>query len=174
MGYIIYANNKFWNEVNKEILKAIKNMKPNIEIIPPEGYEVDTTNKDPNKIIFKKSEITYDKIEEELYTKDTIRMVGFARKNVYFNFHSIQQAEKVEAINKLLNVAKYLNGNESLDKDKTYYAIYYSNESNKLGIYETRSSYIYHIAYFKTQELANRAITILGEEVIKKALQVNY
>ena len=92
------------------------------------------------------------------------------------NCTSKKQAEKLLAINKLMNVAKYLNGdwqpdwsNEKEDK----YFISYNYAINEIQTEDDlvfQNSYI----YFKFKELANQAIDILGEETIKLALCTDY
>lgn len=78
--------------------------------------------------------------------------------------------KKLHAINKLLITSKYLNGDwtpdwEDIRSDKWYVYI----NGNKL-FYDYSVSANGRIAYFKSKELAQRAIDILGEEVIKTAL----
>ena len=82
---------------------------------------------------------------------------------------------KLIAINSLLLVAKYLNKgwipNFNSCKHRNYYI---TIRGNKLFIDYCFCVNTGAIAYFKTEELAQQAINILGEEVIKQALSHNY
>ena len=80
----------------------------------------------------------------------------------------------LEALVKLINTAKYLNGDwlpvENINANNNYY-IYFSGNVLKIiphCIIHTGS------VYFKTKELAQKAIEILGEDTIRKALTLNY
>lgn len=92
------------------------------------------------------------------------------------NCTSKKQVEKLLAIIQLMNVAKYLNGNwqpdwES-DSEKKYYIKYFSKDNEVLVDYVFR--YNYPVVYFRTKDLAQRAIDILGEETIKLALSTDW
>lgn len=80
-----------------------------------------------------------------------------------------QQAEKLAAFNKLLNVAYYLsNGWKYSYRDcitPVYYLIYIKD---RIEIYT--SLYILGFPAFKSKGDAQKAIEILGEEIIKIAL----
>lgn len=97
-------------------------------------------------------------------------------RNFKNNATSKKQLEKLLAINMLMNIAKCLNGNwqPNWNNYAEYkYSIYYSHMHDKLSVndvYTTQSQSI----YFKTKELAQQAIEILGEETIKLALCTNY
>lgn len=83
------------------------------------------------------------------------------------------QLEQILALNKLMNVAEYLNEGWKPDwKDplKSKWYILWDNCSSKFEI-GYRNSYISGPVYFKTPDLALQAIEILGEEV-KLALGV--
>jgi hypothetical protein len=122
-----------------------------IKIECPEGYQIDEENSDiKNGIIkFKQKKLTYNDIAEE-------------------------QLESILALNKLCNVAKYLNKEWLPNWDDTYEKKYYFSISlDELlicPIYTTNDGAV----YFKTKELAQRAIEILGEKEIKKALILNH
>lgn len=87
-----------------------------------------------------------------------------------------RQAEKLLAINKLMNVAKYLNGdwqpNWRVYNQYKYY-ICYVNNYLKIEI-EFNTVEQGNSIYFKSRELAQQAIEILGEETIKLALCTDY
>lgn len=86
------------------------------------------------------------------------------------------QLESINALNKLCNVAKYLNSPWLPDWTNSHlpkYYIRYNYVSNQLEI-SNNSMWTNSIVYFKTKELAEKAINILDEEEIKKALTLNH
>lgn len=156
-----------------------------IKITPPEGYEIDEKNSTFEKIVFKKVEekLTYKKIAKELFSKGCYSTDTFG--NI---FHAItisnitdpnnaptkQQLEKLLALNKLMNVAHYLNDNwepnwNNIEQEKFY--IYYSNVSKTIEI-DYNCVCNSGEVYFKSRELAGQAIKILGEDIIKLALGI--
>lgn len=164
---------KYINKDNKEL-----------QIIAPEGYEVDKENSTFEKIVFKKVEekLTYKKIADKL----------FQYKNHYFidNGGSIIEAsidwhcpnvapteyqlQRLLALNKLMNVAYYLNDSWEPDWNddlQSKFFIFYNNKSKSFRI-ESNSYYNNGIVYFKSKELAKQAIEILDKETIKLALGV--
>lgn len=165
---------KYYNMEEKELKIQI-----------PEGYEIDKENSTFECIKFKKKQLTYRDVAEKLFThKDCFfpdtdgkihyvdyLVAGHTQPN---NCTSRKQAEKLLAINKLINVAKYLNGGWTPDWN--------DNKQDKYYLYLVHSNiYIYNITnmnnsivYFKTWELAERAIKILGEETIKLVLSTDY
>jgi len=156
-----------------------------ITIKVPENYEL---KQDGNTytIVEKEKKLTYEDIARKLFgnIKD-IHYIGeygdiykTGNKSIHDlnNCTSKKQAEKLLAINKLMNVAKYLNGdwqpdwsNEKEDK----YFISYNYAINEIQTEDDlvfQNSYI----YFKFEEFAKQAIEILGEETIKLALCTDY
>ena len=124
-------NNVIFKEVKKHI--DIKNNQLTIDI--PEGMEIDLENSDLAKGIvkFKKKDITYDDILQS-YATD---FGGIRVPN-----HCI---DKILAISKLMNIAKYYNGNwkpdwNNIDKYK-YYIIY--NGSDNTYAVDYNSIYTY-------------------------------
>ena len=86
---------------------------------------------------------------------------------------SEKQLEQLLALNKLMNVAKYLNGDwepSFICKSQQWY-IYYDHKDLRLSI-----DWVMHLrgasVYFKSAELARQAIEILGKEEVKKALGI--
>ena len=131
------------------IFKAINNMENNqLTIDIPEGMEIDLENSDLAKGIvkFKKKYITYGDILQECPTNFS----GLRVRN-----HCI---DKILAISKLMNIAKYYNGDwkpnwNNLNDCK--YHIIYSN-----GTYAVDYGYIciYSNIYFKNREDAQAVI----------------
>lgn len=165
---------KYYNMEEKEL---------KIEI--PEGYEIDKENSTFECIKFKKKELTYSDVAEKLFKEKTVFYItnsGLIRFEPCSQIHcsepnnctSENQVKKLVAINKLMNVAKYLNGDWTPDwndnkQDKYYLYLVHSN----IYIYDI-TNMNNSIVYFKTWELAERAIKILGEETIKLALSTDY
>ena len=136
-------------------------------------------------IVEKEKKVTYEDIARELFgSKNDIHYIGeygdifrTKAKHIYDlnNCTSKKQARKLLAINKLMNVAKYLNGDwqpdwKDIDESKYFISNY---DAGTLDIDEDivyQNSYI----YFKSEELAEQAIEILGVETIKLALCTDY
>jgi hypothetical protein len=171
---------KYMNSETKEL---------KIEI--PKGYEIDKENSTFEKIVFKKVEekLTYGKIVNELftgkkyyYTNDygTIKESADPEKVNDFcdtdpnNAPTERQLKILLAINKLMNVAHYLNdGWKPNWKDETQrkYYIYY-DINDKAFVIDHNTHFNYGVVYFKSIEIAEQAIEILGDETIKLALGI--
>jgi hypothetical protein len=152
-----------------------------LKIEAPEGYEVDWDNSSKDTIRFKKK-TEYRTVAEKL----------FLNKQTYFisvngaicscilkeypskanNATSKQQLKQILALNKLMNVAKYLNGDwEPNWNDEFEDKIYFYYSYGKLNICAKRYSN-FGCVCFKTIDLAHQAIEILGEDEVKKALGI--
>lgn len=154
----------------------------------PEGYEIDESQSTLREIVFKpiKKKLTYDDIVKELFNNKTTWYIDRKGMIVSYmasesNCHdannciSIKQAEKLLAINKLMNVATYLNNGWTPDwsnKDEAKYLITLNTEKLTLNITMFYSNCA--IVYFKTRELAEQAIEILGEDIVRLALSTNW
>lgn len=154
----------------------------NLTIIPPEGMEA---YQEGNEIKFRpvKKKLTYENVAEELfYNKDVWRFENYA-VNKYakvVNWHyctnctSEKQAQKLRAINQLMNVAKYLNGgwqpNWNSYERKYRFRIL---DTGRLDI-TYNDAFAESFVYFKSEELARQAIEILGEETIKLTLSTDW
>lgn len=150
----------------------------------PEGYEVDKENSTFEKIIFKKVEekLTYEKIAEKLFKFEThyyIDSNGVIRKNSAGwkcpnAAPTSQQLEKLLALNKLMNVAYYLNDGWEPnwnDGGQEKFYIYYNSAVKTLNV---SANFYYNggVVYFKSKEIAKQAIQILGEDIVKLALGI--
>lgn len=161
-------------------------MSQSLEFKIPEGYVFDKDNSTDEIIRFKPKKITYKDICRELFLdKHSWRLTDlgickYSKCTPSANIHhstistSRQQLEQLLALNKLMNVAKYLNGDwepdfTTINEQKHY--ISYDFEDLTLS---TDFVYIYKSsdAYFKSEELAHQAIEILGEDEVKKALGI--
>lgn len=155
-----------------------------LKIEIPEGYEVDKEKSTFEKIVFK-LQMCYRSIAQELFknnkTKYFINTRGCIEdtkiSDCFWDLNvctSEKQAKKLLAINQLMNVAKYLNGdwqpNWEEDNDSKFYI---ALELNKIRILESWVSNT-ALVYFKTEKLAQKAIDILGEETIKLALSTDW
>lgn len=158
------------------------------KITAPEGYEIDRENSTIDEIVFKpvKKKLTYGDVAKELFAGNTayyINQNGYIRESVdresFFDLNncvSSKQAEKLLALNMMMNVAEFMNdgwkvGN-MLRYDRYYWVLNASNQ--ELGLHMTSSSEINGNIYFKSQEVAREALEILGEDMVKIALSVDY
>ena len=157
-----------------------------LKIEAPEGYEIDWDNSSMNTIRFKpiKKKITYKDIRRELFfNKPSWRLLenGTAKhadiSDSAISYSTIvatsdKQLKQLVALNKLMNVAKYLNGDwepEWNDANENKFYIYCL--FGKLSICAKQRAN-HGCAAFKSEELAYQAIEILGEEEVKKALGI--
>lgn len=157
-----------------------------LKIEAPEGYEVDWDNSSMNTIRFKpiKKKITYQDVKEELFadTKEYyIESAGtiIPSKNARYYGENIivatskQQIEQLLALNKLMNVAKCLNGNWKINWRSTQEKYYIVYDYWKYVLTVTCSNCFQStLVYFESPTLAKQAIEILGEEEVKKALGI--
>lgn len=156
-----------------------------IKITPPEGYEIDKENSTFECIKFKKKSLTYEDIAKELFYRKRVTFVGIDEVGYSFcdnttykdasNATSKKQGEKLLAINKLMNVAKYLNGDWKPDWDNTeelkHYIWVSSSKSLTIGWHKCNFN---SVVYFKSETLAQQAIDILGEDTIRLALSTDW
>lgn len=159
-----------------------------LKIEAPEGYEVDWDNSSNNVIRFKpiKKKVTYQDVKEKLFPESHSSFYFGKEGAIVQTFNikylsrelllstSIQQLEQIRALNKLMNVAKYLNGNwepDWNDRHQHKWFIFYDHQLSGLylAIHYTQR---FASVYFKSEELALRAIEILGEEEVKKTLGI--
>ena len=193
--YFIYYNIISWSrslspqEYELLTLKQYKEKYMNSEtkelkIEIPEGYEVDKENSTFEKIVFKKVEekLTYEKIASKLFQYEKHyyisgdgsimnTSIGWGCPNTAPTEH---QLKRLLALNKLMNVAYYLNDGwepDWNDANQTKYFIYYNNNDKVFKI-DVNTYFNNGVVYFKSKELAKQAIEILGEEIIKLALGV--
>ena len=137
------------------IFKEIKDMEiknNQLTINIPEGMEIDLENSDLAKGIvrFKQSIITYKDVE------DTLKL-GINCKSIMVNKNNVS---KLIALSKLMNIAKYYNGDwnpnwGSLMEPKYY--IYYNTQSNIYGV-ANASSTNYSNIYFRLDKDAQAVI----------------
>ena len=148
-GYRSDNTDIIFKEINN---MEIKNNQLTIDV--PEGMEIDLENSDLTKGIvkFKQSTITYE---------DALKLC-IHHKDIIVNESS---ASKLINLNKLMNIAKYYNGDWEPDwntsKCNTYreskYYIYYENSENKYGVGYTTDINWGNI-YFKSRDDAQSVI----------------
>lgn len=142
-----------------------------IKITIPTGYVIDEENSTFECIKFKKKELTYDDISESLFkdkrahyvstSGDICDLVALEHYSDLNNGTSKKQLEKLLAINKLMNIAKYFNGDwEPKFKGERAYFIYRIKGKYYVN---THCEYADAIVYFKSKKDAEQAIKILGQ-----------
>lgn len=155
-----------------------------IKITVPEGYEIDRKNSTFECIKFKKKGLTYENIAEKLFKNKRTYFIG-AMSNisdyapegngVYLpnQAPSKKQLQRLLAINKLMNVAEYLNEGWKPDwTDSTHkWYLLWRASSKKFDITGLCCTQ-YTGPVFRTPDLALQAIDILGEDEVKLALGV--
>lgn len=152
-----------------------------IKIEVPEGYEIDRKLSTFECIKFKKAEKveTYEDVLKTLFKKDLCYMnhVGIVCHRVSDDgikpWHvctSEHQAERLKAINKVLNVAKYVNGDWNIDFNYSMFPLYMFSvdEYGDIKIVPTYSRT--QLCFFNTKKDAERALKIIGKGIIRRAL----
>jgi hypothetical protein len=161
----------------------MEGLKKILEIEVPQGYEIDKENSTFEKIVFKKveEELTYEKIADKLfqykshyYTDNNGNIMkaftGWRCPNVAPTEHQLQ---RLLSLNKLMNVAYYLNDDWKPDwEDGSQKFFMYYNTTNRDIEIDVNTYFNSGKVYFKSKELAEQAVEILGEETIKLALGV--
>lgn len=155
-----------------------------IKITVPEGYEIDKENSTFECIKFKKKALTYDEIckkltdaDEGFYYASSGAILHDDRPN-YNSFWAIgspsyKQVKQLVALNKLMNVAAYLNEKplDWNDSSQNKHFIVYRRDTHAFD-YGANQIFNESIVYFDSKEHAKQAVEILGEDVVKTALGV--
>lgn len=181
-GDIMDENIRFLNILTFDEFKELLNMEKEIKIKVPEGYEIDKENSTFECIKFKpiKKAETYNDVARELfldkqaYFIDTFgRVSTVIPKNDYNDSNNCvteKQAQKLLAINKLMNVAKYLNKDWKPDwnnaNQKKYYLVMKWNTLSTTYSWTIPCGTV----AFMNEETILRAKEILGEDTIRLAL----
>ena len=166
----------------KTLSKAINNMNT-LEIEIPPDKEIDWKESEKqNKIVLKDKQLTYEDVCKKLfngetYYTNTSGKICSSNITQYVtdpnNATTKHQLECILAKNKLANVAKYLNDGWNIDSHSSFGYIIIDGGFTEFKIEYTA---VYSIEssgriVFKTKELAQQAIKILGEETVKLALE---
>lgn len=163
-----------------------------MKVVAPKGYEIDRENSTLECIKFKPidKKLTYEDVAKTLFCDDECWYIDeyahinrccdgvteYVSKNP-INCTSKKQAEKLFAINKLMNVAKYLNGDwkpDFSDDSQIKYTI--TDGLREFGLSTALCVMRENITfvYFKSRELAQLAIDILGKDTIRTALSTDW
>lgn len=147
--------------------KEIKDMESKdnkLTINIPDGMEIDVENSDleTGVIKFKNKELTYKGIQDS---------VGYPT----YTFVTTHNRLKINAIDMLMNIAKYYNGNwkpdgSNIDERKFY--ILYDNRDESYTT-EFNTSYSTNIVYFKNKEDAQAVIDNPNFRVILDVIYKN-
>ena len=132
----------------KQAMKEIPNEKASVETLLIELFPAEALQPKP---------LTYEDVEKEMDY-----------------YYSDEMMEKEKAIHQMLLVTKFLNKDWKPDwENRGERKWYLSFNGNKINI-----SYVIGdnscIVYFRTEELANQAIQILGEDTVILALTTEY
>ena len=148
-----------------------------VKIEVPKGYEIDKENSTFEHIKFKpiKKAMTYEDVARELFKDKNRYITTFSclKGGKDVTCTSSKQAEKLIAINKLMNVAKYLNAKEKRREDGIMYYIKY-NRGILMPDWTVPKDLNCGEIFFNSYELAKQAIEILGEYEIRTALSIDW
>lgn len=188
---------KVGNHVESSVI--VKNDGTATEIPVPDGYEV-FISEEGKPMICKKTKLGLMEKEPDVadgspVTYDDICKKFFLKKNIFFvvgkdiatgkghdenyndldNCTSSVQVRRMIAFNKLQNIAKYLNGDwkPKFDGNTELWGINVDYDSEE---YIPCSSIVYNngMVYFKSEQLANEAIRLMGEESLKDLFSIDW
>ena len=170
--------------------KPETNMKENeLTIEIPDGKIVDwDKSKKQNKIVLKDKQLTYEEICEKLFSKSgtyyyvnnhgNISTASSMCNPYISNPNSATTEHQLECIlakNKLATVAKYLNNGWKPSKTDLghfdAYVLYATPNKDHIGYVKITDCAHNSNVLFKSKELAQQAVEILGEETVKLALE---
>lgn len=172
-------------EENKMETQEVKT-EVDVTSLIPEGYEIDRENSTLECIKFKKKILTYDDVAKELFDEKAAhnlrcgiaefkKMIGCHDYSEYLECSSKEQVMKLAAINKILNVAKYLNKgwkpNFKDANEEKYFPFINDDGELKFGL-----SVRYNDSFvnFRDRKITQQATEILGEETFQLALSIDY
>lgn len=160
-------------------------MEKEIQIVAPDGYEIDKEKSTFDKIVFKKKEAefkSYEDIVIKLFSTCPFYFINNSgdvnRSDVKRDLFCSNNAPTKEqwgwllALNKLKNTALVLNDGwkpDWNDDEMDKFSFAYHHPTNELTPCLYREFQVSAV-YFKTRKLALKAIELLGEETIKTAL----
>lgn len=138
--------NVVFKEINNNM--EIKNNQLTIDI--PEGMEIDLENSDLTKGIvrFKQSIITYKDVEDAL-------KLGINCKSIMVNKNNVS---KLVTLSKLMNIAKYYNGDWKPDWDNSDKSKYYIRYNTGTYAVDCNYTYNYGNIFFKNKKDAQAVI----------------
>lgn len=153
----------------------------------PDNFEVKEIKDNKIILVEKEKKLTYVDVANKLfpdgemhyYIESDAQIITIVNRKPNYtcknNANSSKQLEKLLAINMLMNVAKYLNDGWQPDwhnwnESKYYIEILHNDEICVTFLAALKGGDI----YFKSKELAEKAIEILGEDTIRLALCTDY
>ena len=160
-----------------------------IEIEIPVGKEVDwEASAKQKQIVLKDKQLTYEDVCKKLFKNryyyidlySNIQADGCCQSHIYEsnNATTQHQLECILAKNKLANTARYLNGEWKPGKTAlghfVAYVLFCTPNKDYIGCTKIEDCAYNSNVLFKSKELAQQAIEILGEETIKLALEPLY
>lgn len=142
-----------------------------------------TQNDHPQNEKTQKKTITYDDILKELFldkiaswvgrTKIYTATIGVVNYNDQNNCTTEAQAKCLLAFNKLMNIAKYLNGDWKPDFDGDHENWHIGKEGDTFLVMYTK--YVNKASvYFKSEEAANEAIRLMGEDSLNDLFSTDW
>lgn len=134
-------------------IKGIMENTKEVKITPPKGWEIDV-----EKSNLKECRIVYKEKKKETF-EDAMKHCD-GNHSVGFNEMSKSVTDKIEALGKMAIVAEYMNDPSS---KKTVQIRLKDECVDVVGLFN-----IYTIG-FTSKEAAQRAINILGEDIIRRA-----
>ena len=158
-------------------------MEKEVKITIPEGYEIDREKSSFERIVFKKKGLTYEDVAWKLFSDarvwylddegniDSARFCPATRICDPHNATTARQLQQILALNKLMNVARYLNGDWEPQCGKDKFTLYFDTIHRKIAV-DVASLTTRTTACFKSANLAYQAIEILGEAEVKKAFGI--
>ena len=140
-------------------------------------------NDHPQNEETQKKTITYDDILKELFldkiaswvgrTKIYTATIGVVNYNDQNNCTTEAQAKRLLAFNKLMNIAKYLNGDWKPDFDGDHENWHIGKENDTFLVMYTK--YVNKASvYFKSEEAANEAIRLMGEDSLNDLFSTDW
>ena len=166
------------NDSNYDIIDFIPdtNMKENeLTIEIPNGKIVDwEESKRQNKIVLKDKEqlLAYEEICDKLDGMIDIPLFDTPSEDGNALVANEHQLECLLAKNKLANVAMFLNNGWQPEEGKENGWFIFYNERIHGLVFEEASEYCYDCnVFFKSKELAQQAVEILGKEIVMRAVE---
>lgn len=157
-----------------------------IEIEIPVDKEVDwEASAKQKQIVLKNKQLTYEDVCKKLFkngywyacaSEILGNGINMDMADSPLNASTKHQLECILAKNKLANVARYLNGEWCTGdfESGTKWVIFLHTKLNAIGVRKILSSTEQANIIFKSLELAQQAIEILGERKVKLALEPLY
>lgn len=157
-----------------------------IEIEIPVDKEVDwEASAKQKQIVLKDKQLTYEDVCKVLFNEGHYFIDNLGEIHEMYSpaydpnaATSKHQLECILAKNKLANVARYLNGDWKPGKTVLghfdAYVLYVTPNKDYIGYIKIQNCAHNSNVLFKSMELAKQAIEILGEEIIKLALDPLY